>query len=224
MRKKFIALLALLVLALGLCGQVWAVELPDPDRPSSITFVMEFDGMPLEGGSLTLYRVGVIAPAGDRFILVEALAQDGPSLEDLQDPELAKVLSDLAVSHGLAPITAPVSGGKAAFSQLEPGLYLVSQGPGEDIPGYAAIDCFLISLPQYLDGAYTYDLTAAPKVPLVAAPTEPTEPTTPTEPDETPDLPQTGQLNWPVPLMAVLGLALFGLGWGMFFGAKRRHP
>lgn len=43
--------------------------------------------------------------------------------------------------------------------------------------------------------------------------TETTDPTTePTEPGK-PTLPQTGQLWWPVPVMAFAGTALFALGW-----------
>ena len=42
-------------------------------------------------------------------------------------------------------------------------------------------------------------------------PSDPTE-TTPTEPDG-PKLPQTGQLWWPVPLMAIVGMVLVLLGW-----------
>ena len=43
-------------------------------------------------------------------------------------------------------------------------------------------------------------------------PSQPTEPTAPTEPDK-PGLPQTGQLWWPVPVMAFAGVLLFLLGW-----------
>ena len=53
MEKKLFALLLLLALSLGLCMQVQAAEQPNPDRLCSITFVMDFDGIPLEGGSLT---------------------------------------------------------------------------------------------------------------------------------------------------------------------------
>lgn len=221
MRIKLIAFLALLSLVFGLCGSAWAAERPDPERPASLTFVMEFDGEPLEGGSLTLYRVGGIGPDGDRFLLVEPLLADGPALEDLQDPALAAQLNDLAHSRGLVPLTVAIAGGRARFEGLEPGLYVVCQQPGEEIPGYAAIDPFLISLPQWKDGAYVYDLTAAPKVPLIPASPGPTPP--PDEPDDPSDLPQTGQLNWPIPLMAVGGLALFALGWNLFFGGKRRR-
>lgn len=222
MRKKLTVLLALMVLVFGLCGRVWAAEQPDPNRTGSITIVMEFDGAPLAGGSLTLYRVGSITPT-NQFALVEPLSQDGPSLADLQDPGLAGTLNALAIAHGLEPYTAPIAEGRAVFSGLEPGLYVLSQSAGQETADYAPIDPFLMSLPQWLDDTYVYDLTAAPKVPLVPAPTEPTQPTEPppTEPD-TPQLPQTGQLNWPVPLMAVLGLTFFCLGWVLAFGSKRR--
>lgn len=224
MRKIFTALLALLVLAMGLCGQALAAESPDPGRLGSITFVMEFNDEILEGGSLTLYRVGRIGPDLASFVLVEPLNQDSPSLDDLGAPELAEQLKELAVAYELEPITAAIENGQAVFADLETGLYVVTQRPGEEIPGYAAIDPFLISLPQRQDGVYVYDLTAAPKVPLMPEPTEPSEPsepTEPTEPDE-PDIPQTGQLNWPVPLMAVAGLVFFALGWSLFFGGKRK--
>lgn len=229
MGKKLFALLILLALSLGLCMQVQAAEQPNPDRLCSITFVMDFDGIPLEGGSLTLYRVGDINYNGNGFAPVEPLRQDISNLNNLQTPGLAETLNDLAITHSLTPLTAPIAAGQAVFTELKTGLYVVSQSSGEETPGYSAIDAFLISLPQRQNGAYVYDLTAEPKVPVETAPTEPTppteptEPTPPTEPEDPPNLPQTGQLNWPIPLMAVLGLALFALGWGLFFDSKRRH-
>lgn len=220
MRKLFTALLALLVPVL-LC-RVSAAELPDPERLGSLTISMEFDGEPLEGGSLTLCRAGEIAPDGKSFLLVEALRSEGTSLDDLWDPDLAGELNRLATQHGLEFRTAAIENGRAVFSGLEPGLYVVSQRTGEETPGFAAVDPFLMSLPQWQDGTYIYDLTASPKVPLEPESTETTDPTSPTQPDDDPDLPQTGQLNWPIPLMAVLGMAFLGLGWSLLFGSKRR--
>ena len=220
MQKKLIVLLLLPLLAFGICTQVFAVQGLDPDKQCSITFLLEFDSTPLDGGSLTLYRVGQISEDSDGFVLVDSLPQDGPDLENLQDPELAETLIDLALVNKLPPHTAPISDGKAVFSDLMSGVYVVSQSSGQETVGYAPINPFLISMPQWQSNTYVYDLTASPKVPLVPSPTEPTQPQ-PTEPVDTPDLPQTGQLNWPVPLMAILGLALFGIGWILFFGSKR---
>lgn len=36
-------------------------------------------------------------------------------------------------------------------------------------------------------------------------------------------LPQTGQLNWPVPVMAIAGLLLFAGGWCLAFSGAKRH-
>lgn len=36
-----------------------------------------------------------------------------------------------------------------------------------------------------------------------------------------PTLPDTGQLNWPIPVLVVLGLILFSLGWVLRFGKKK---
>ncbi|MBQ4129166.1 MAG: hypothetical protein IJD68_05290 [Ruminococcus sp.] len=222
MQKKLIVLLLLPLLIFGLCTQVCAVQGADPDKQCSITFLLEFDNMPLDGGKLTLYRVGQISIDGDTFVPLDSLQSDCENFNDLEDPSLAKTLNELAVTHGLKPFTASISNGKAIFSNLETGIYVVCQRLGEETKGYAAINPFLISLPQWQNDTYVYDITAAPKVPLVPSSTEPTESTKPTQPDDTQDLPQTGQLNWPVPLMAVLGLAIFSIGWGLFFGSKRR--
>ena len=66
-----------------------------------------------------------------------------------------------------------------------------------------------------------------PTVPTVPAtePTEPTRPTDPTEPTEPepedPELPKTGQLNWPVPILTILGLSFFTAGWILCFHRRR---
>ena len=47
-------------------------------------------------------------------------------------------------------------------------------------------------------------------------PATPDTPTTPPVPDQ-PGLPDTGQLNWPIPVMALMGLTLFIIGWALCF-------
>lgn len=221
MRKKLTPLLIFLVIV-TLCGHVMAAEVPDLNRPGSVTFLMDFDGMPLDGGSLTMYRVGEIAEHDGNYGFICVQEIEGISLDDLNDPGLAAELADAAETDGLEARTVPIAQGKAVFSDLQPGLYVVIQYPGEEVPGYAPIDPFLMSLPRWQDDGYAYDLTASPKVPLVPEPTEPTVPTEPTDPTD-PWLPQTGQLNWPIPLMAVSGLALFMAGCILCFGRKKER-
>lgn len=93
---------------------------------------------------------------------------------------------------------------------------MVVQAEGDATEGFAPISPFLISMPKYENGAYVTDVTATPKVPLVTEPTEPEA----TEPPD-PQLPQTGQLNWPIPVLLVSGLALFMLGWYLRRGGRK---
>ena len=146
----------------------------------------------------------------------------GPDLSDLDDPELAELLADLAREYNLPALEAPIENGWAVFSPLECGLYVVTQQSTQATAGFDAIQPFLISLPQWLGGTYVYDLSATPKVPMVPEDTNPSAPTTPTT-SGTPQLPQTGQLNWPIPVLAVLGMTFFVAGWTLSYGRKRRE-
>lgn len=132
------------------------------------------------------------------------------------------------------------SSGSVSFTSLAQGLYLVGgvthqQGSHR----YQSAPC-LISLPSWdgSTGVWELNVTAFPKFERsgtsggdpTPTPTEPdtptpTEPDTPTPPDpvEPPDtpptppvgpekLPQTGQLKWPVPVLAALGMLLLLAG------------
>lgn len=79
---------------------------------------------------------------------------------------------------------------------------------------------------------YAPDIPGHPDVPddlndpgIPGDPGRPDVPNTPDTPDTPgePGLPQTGQLNWPVPVLAVLGLVLFAAGWQLRFAKKRAH-
>lgn len=220
MKKISVTLLAVLLL-LGGTIRVHAVEFPDQDRKGSLTLELEWEGEQLDSGSLTICRVGRIVYEGDgwKFAPVSELEESGISLENLNNAQLPKQLEQMSKEKALPVITVPIQEGQAVFTELTVGLYLVTQK--EACEGFAVINPFLMSLPQWEVDRYVYDLTALPKVALEPQPPE-TEPTEPTEPSE-PELPQTGQLNWPVPVLAVAGLALFALGWYLYSGKKNGH-
>lgn len=214
MKKRIFPLLLCLAFLLTLSIAVSAQEVPDLQKHGTITFLITWEGENLEGGSLCLYRVGTIREdAGNySFSLIPQLADSGLSLEDPNDPALAQALASYI--HSLEGTTVPIREGKAEFADVAPGLYLVVQA--EATEGFSPMAPFLISMPRYENGAYVTEVTARPKASLETIPTEPEE-TRPTEPSE-PDLPQTGQLNWPVPVLAVLGLGFFALGWKLRMG------
>lgn len=225
MRNRIAVLLTVLAALLLLAVPISAQELPDPQRLGSLTLWMAFDGQPLDSGSLTLYKVGELSVIdGDAgFIPIRELA-DGPAWTDLDDPGLARNLAALAKNRNLPAIREEILIGWVTFAPLEPGLYVVTQQPSQATEGFDAIHPFLISLPRWEDGSYVYDLTAAPKVPLVPeeTPPPPSEPTTP-PPSDPPGIPQTGQLNWPIPVLAAAGMTLFILGWALYSSSGRKH-
>ena len=217
MKKRILAALIALVL-LGTLT-VTAQEVPDLTKNGTITLELDWNGEPLNGGSLTMYRVGDIVENDGNYSFACVAAIGSVSLDDLNDPELAVALSEAAISAGLEAITVPIADGTARFTDVAPGLYVVVQD--EATEGFAQLSPFLLSMPRFQDGRYVTDITASPKVPLETEPTEP-RPTTPTGPTD-PKLPQTGQLNWPVPMLAVAGLALFVAGWILRFGRKKEN-
>lgn len=221
MKKRMISLLTLLLLLGSLSMAVSADEIPDLTQKGSITFTMDWEGKPLHGGSLSIYKVAdITADEADwRFELIDILQGSKLSLDKVDDPKLAKSLAELAVKYQLKESKAKIIQGKAKFANVVPGLYVVMQNAGDVTKGYSPIDPFLISVPRYENGAYVLNVVADPKVPLETIPPETTKPT-PTKPKD-PDLPQTGQLNWPVPVLAVSGVGLFALGWILFSGRKK---
>ena len=221
MKKRILFLLLTVVLLCGLSIPVHAAHpVPDLSQNGSLTFSVELDGTQLDGGALNLYRVGDIREndGNYNFRLIEALQSRDLLPEEVSDPALAQDLLTRAKPLNLTKITAPIRNGKAVFDTLPVGLYLVWQSKADATDGYDAIHPFLISIPRFQNGEYILDVVATPKVPLE---TEPTEPTTPPPPPP-PHLPQTGQLNWPIPIMAVSGAVLFVVGWILCAGRKRR--
>ena len=68
-----------------------------------------------------------------------------------------------------------------------------------------SVDPMLISVPSLSDNAWEYEVVTTPKFSEVPPVPEETE-----TPDE--ELPATGQLKWPVPLLAVGGVVFIGFG------------
>lgn len=218
MRKRVISILALLLLLSCLPVAAFAHAVPEEGRMGSITVTMRIGNRSVPGGTLTLYRVGAINEYdGDySFLPTGAFTGWGTGFEDIQSHELAEELSDYVRAHKLSGTTKKIgTNGKVTFSDLELGLYLLVQNQAAD--GYYKVKPFLVSVPYLEDGTYIYDVDATTKTELEKRPAAKEPP--PTEPTGS-KLPQTGQLNWPVPVLAILGLGLFAAGWVLRFRKK----
>lgn len=79
--------------------------------------------------------------------------------------------------------------------------------------------------PEKPDEPFNPDEPSEPVTPVVpvktTTPAVPVVPILPVSETSTNTLPQTGQLNWPVPVLVVFGLGLFSAGWMLRYGKKK---
>lgn len=204
--RKWISFFWTAVVLGSMLTVAFADETPDMSRMGSVEV-----SVGINGGELTIYRVGMFCEEDGNyhFIPVGDFADCRLPLNDIGSADLAAELAQYAAEHELAGVTKEILG-SAVFDGLEPGLYLLVQE--EAAGGYQRLSPFLVSIPGVENGEYIYDVDATPKIGSIS-PTEPTSPK-PSGPRE-PTLPQTGQRNWPVAVLTVLGLALSAAGWGM---------
>lgn len=212
---KRAAAMLLLVLLLGgsFSARAFAVERGiDLDRSGSIRLSCFYDGKPVVGGDLRLYRVADVEMDENgnySFRLLERFGGDKLGQAELDAPGLA---DRLANASGLKDLeyrsTEFDATGHAQFDSVKPGLYLLVQSKAAK--GYQKMAPFLVSVPYFVseETGYVYDVDAAVK-PAVEREVKPTPTPGPTPP---PHLPQTGQLNWPVPVLAGVGVLLLLLG------------
>jgi hypothetical protein len=213
MKKRFPALILTLAMVLAVAVSAAAADVPDMSKTGTINIIMHMGETLVPGGSLTIYRVGQIHESnGDySFVPVAPYTNCVSAFDDVQSPELALQLAAYTIDNQLTGTTEPVNeDGLATFSNVELGLYLVIQT--EPAEGYTQARPFLIGVPQVKLGMYIYDVDASPKVELQKLPEPTTEPTEEPPVASGGKLPQTGQLAWPIPVLAVLGMACIAIG------------
>ena len=219
MRKITVLLLALLLVA-SLCFTVSAHDVPVERDDCTIEIRIRYNGENVDGGTLTVIKVGYVDEEDGNYFF--SRVGDDALLEDVASADavaaLEKYYADNKGSISFETQTADAKEGICQFSGLSTGLYLVIQQT--PAPGFSALNASLVSVPQLVDGVYEYNISVAIKSELKREdPTDPT-PTTPSGPQ----LPQTGQLNWPIVVMAVVGMLMFLLGWVTYSKtAKKIH-
>lgn len=191
----------LLCLWISLLTLLLSVPAAGAAQKGSIEVSLYHNGQPLSGGTLTAIRVGWPEETqnGVRFYRIP----DGAALENIQSADTARSLEDYVNQnkHSFETRTVSIRNGRALFSGLPTGLYLIRQ---KDAPeGFFPVNSFLVSLPYYVNGETLYQVTAQAKTELKPKPA-------PIPPEK---LPQTGQLTWPIPVFSAAGMALLALGW-----------
>ena len=224
MFKRSISILLAVLLLRSFVFSASAHSVPDLTRKGTIRITMRHGDNLIPGGTMTIFRVGDLQESNGNysFVLTEEFKESGVTLENLESAILAEQLAEYAVAQKLEGETKAIDeNALVVFDDLKLGLYLFLQQ--EAAEGYNLANPFIISVPSRENGEYIYTIDGSPKLdPITERPTEPTSPPT-TEPIG-PNLPQTGQLNWPVPILAFAGILLFVFGWLLCFGKKKdRH-
>ena len=212
----WIALLLLIV------PEALAAPQIDRDQTGSITVQIVCKGEAVSGGSITIFRVASLDEAL-RFQPVEEFADVKVDLNEKLSAAKIRTLAEFAEARKVKGQTVSIgSDGRAGFSDLKTGLYLVMQQ--EESEGYLPIKPFVVSIPMVINEQCHYDVDASPKTETSSVATDPTDPTEPSKPSvpEPPGLPQTGQTNWPVPVLTIMGLILLLTGAVLCFGKGRR--
>lgn len=163
MGRKIISVFLIAWILLVMPMAAFAEEL-DMDRVGSISVTLvDPDGeKPLAGAELSLYYVATVKlneANRPSYTFTDAFAGCGAALDD---PALTTVL-DVFVQENAAPLAKQVTDGQgtAEFTNLPLGLYFVKQTG--TVENYAACTSFLVTVPNYNDEGYVYDVNATPK-------------------------------------------------------------
>ena len=210
MKNKIFSLLTVLLVVVNLTLSVGAAG------SGSIKVNVQYNDKLINDGKLNAVLVGYADQTNQyKTVFTQESVNNIDSWSTVN--KMSAFYTDNKSKYDFFKKTADIKDGKAIFSDLETGLYLIFQDTAST--GYYPLSTFLVSVPYWDGTKYQYDVDATVKTALGEM--EPT-PTETTGSDSTPDkLPQTGQLTWPIPVMAAAGMALFAFGWWLCFGSRR---
>lgn len=225
--KNPIFLSAFLFLAFCLLmpnGKVKAAVLPDLSAEGSICVTMREskEDPPVPGGTMTIYHVAEAVEENSRmsYVYTKEFEDCGIVLGDLSEASLAEKLRTYVNEAKKTGITKKIgTDGTVTFEKLSAGLYLLVQEKAAE--GYYAVSPFVATVPVQRGGGWVYDVDATPKMELYRPEATPPAKKPPSTSTGT-KLPQTGQLNWPIPVLTIAGLLVFVVGWRIVFKKRKK--
>ena len=172
-------------------------------------------------------ELGDLNDLGDSSLagrLLDYLAPGSEGTVQAVDNDGNAVFEDLELGLYLVAQTKASAGYKAVNPFLV-SLPLAEDGQWlYDVDASPKVGAYTPETPETPDTPSTPVSPDSPSTPATPdSPDAPNEPSTPADTDApaqpgrpaNPALPKTGQLNWPVPVMAVSGLLLFAFGWAL---------
>lgn len=204
--------------AVGTAVPAYATETLDLTKKGSITINVTYNGKAVSGGEVGLIKVADLVETEDTldYKCTSTFKGCEDALREMDPLTIGSTLMKKVTSSTKKNTKTINSKGQAVYSGLTPGVYLVVQTKAAD--GYKSFDPIVIELPIPEDTGWNYDVDASPKLEVEKSTT--TQATTTTPPPK--KLPQTGQLNWPIPVLATAGAILIVLGLAFRWSRKRR--
>lgn len=209
LRKTLCRILCCIAIFCLAASSVYAAE-PPAQKQETGTIVFDFSrsDAAVTGGAVNLRLVAMLDLDTKTLSWAPGFAEAGLELDALVSGDAERVADFLfyyAESKELPAEQIEIGlDGKGRYENAALGVYLLSQT--EPFAGYECILPALISVPVREDGVLNFCVEALPKLrPLHEVPP-------PSETPPPPDLPYTGQVNWPVPILAFGGCLLILLG------------
>lgn len=187
-----------------------AENIPDLNKKGTVSIVLQDkeNQKNISDGELTLYQVADIRTGngGMSYHYTNGFEECGIDLGNLEDSDLAGKIEKKISASAYSVTKTTDAQGKVQYVDLTPGLYLIVQTKAA--AGYEQISSFLVSLPLKQGDTWIYDVNASPKTEGASA----DKTTGTTEKTEKPvsgtRLPQTGQMNWPILVLAAAGIGM----------------
>lgn len=221
-KTKASAILCVLLLLILTALPVYAAkgDWIDLDAKGTIRVTMQTKDKTkiIPGGQLTIYQVASVAVDDGNlgYAFTNGFENCGVDISNLEDSTLASKLEEKLPASAAGRTVTVGTDGAASFTNLNLGLYLIVQTQAAS--GYSKVSSFVVSVPMYEDETYIYEVDATPKV--TGADVVPPTPT-PVTPKPDKNLPYTGQLTWPIPVLAATGVLFFAVGWSLRRGKQQ---
>ena len=189
----------------------------DTGRTCSLSLEAREGDVPMAGMTFAIRQVASMDHQG-RYALLGDYAASGVELNGLETAAYT--------AAGSLPVQASRTAdhaGKAVFTGLAGGVYLVTADTVQVNGLRYAVAPYLLAVPGWApEGGWLYDVVSLPKCERTPDSDKPDGPdviptVNPVTPGQTPGgkLPQTGQLKWPVPVLAAAGMVLMGVGFAL---------
>ncbi len=210
--KKSVNLFLCAILSVLFCvNAVAATEAIDMNRKGSLSVTMECSHGYRSGGTVGLFAVATTHRVNNKYVFeyTEAFKNCPLSLDNISDDLEADKFYAYATDNGIECEIEELKNGVAVYNDLPMGLYLVVHAEADQ--GFTTALPFFVTVPVSDGDNWDYQVDASPKLEIKHS-----------EIEHPPGIPQTGQLKWPIPIMAVSGVMIFVIGLVIFKRSKTR--